>query len=451
MIGIVLLFCLVAHLLACAYAYNRFKNNFSGHWAFSEDGLDNLASMSLAARYFEAMYISLSFIAGNDQGPTAMNEYQFGILGLVISFVVNAAIIGIATNVVSQMDTTAVAQKEQIDAVSDYLRYRRVPLKLYNKIISYYSYLWEIGQSSHSETLFEELPDKIKLELIVTLNKKLIQSVPLFATCSPAGVIMLVKRLIPSIILPFELIIKEGERANSMFFLNRGTIRCYNVGANGRKMYLATLRDGSFFGEVSIVEDNLYRTANVKAYSFCELQTLMSNDFKAVLKAFPDFHEAVGKVARVRQLLSRRLSKVQESTDKNANQNLRLKLRKIVNARMFIKEPAVHPEEEEEDTKLNEVEETDFYKAILENQRQMTRLTAENAMQKKDTLNEEDFVQFEQAVNSKYEKEVKALQSRHKVAVALSVSAFADIHKTVEEKQKAKSQKHFFQLKDEQG
>jgi len=204
-----------------------------------------------------------------------------------------------------------------------------------------------------------------------------------------------------------------------------------------KKFIFATLRDGSFFGEIAIVEDNLQRTANVKAFSFCELQTLMSNDFKAVLKAFPDFQTAVGRVAKARQLLSRRLSKAEEKVDQNDFQSLRYKLRKVVSAKMFVRERVVHPIEEEEDSKLSEEnKEKDLYQAILQNQRQMTRMAAEDAMQRKDNINEQDFIRFEQAVNSNYEKQVKLLQSRHKTAVEFSASAFADLHKAVEEEQK---------------
>jgi len=436
MIGIILLFCLVAHHLACAYAYNRFHNNFNGNWSLNEEDLFDEAGKSSATRYFEAMFFSLAVIAANDQAPSTLGELQFGVLGMLISFIVNAAIIGIATNVLSQMDTTAIAQKEQIDAVSDYLRYRRVPLKLYSKILSYYSYLWEIGQSSHSETLFKELPDKLKLELIVTLNKKLIESVPLFTTFSPAGVIMVVKRLRPSIVLPFELIIKEGERADSMFFLNRGTVRCYIFNENGEKIYLATLRDGSFFGEVAMMEGNLERTANVKAFSFCELQILMSNDFKAVLKAFPDFNLAVGKVAKARQLLSRRMSSMKDEDVQNGNDSHRFKLRNVVNAKMFIKERFAHPpiEEEENSSKITDNNRNDFYEAILENQRKMTRMAAEEAMQRKDNINEQDFIKFERAVNSKYENQVRHLHARRQDAVRQSASAFADLHQMVAKK-----------------
>jgi hypothetical protein len=48
--------------------------------------------------------------------------------------------------------------------------------------------------------------------LNVALKKRLIEKVPLFKACSPAGVIALVQNLQPHIILPNDLIIRQGEK-----------------------------------------------------------------------------------------------------------------------------------------------------------------------------------------------------------------------------------------------
>jgi hypothetical protein len=95
------------------------------------------------------------------------------------------------------------------------MRFRKVPVSLQKTIRGYYEYLWDSGQTSHNANLFADLPSKLRLQLNVALKKRLIEKVPLFKTCSPAGVIALVQNLQPHIILPNDLIIRQGEQVRA--------------------------------------------------------------------------------------------------------------------------------------------------------------------------------------------------------------------------------------------
>ncbi|CAM9697347.1 unnamed protein product [Pylaiella littoralis] len=155
--------------------------------------------------------------------------------------------------------------------------------------------MWASGQDSHSSSLFEEMPDKLKLQLNIALKKRLIDKVPLFKTFTPAGTISLVQKLIPSIILPGELIVRQGELATSMFFISRGTVRVLVISdpddsgnTPPEETYIISLGAGSFFGEVALLEEDHVRTASVRAETFTELQALHSQDFKTLAEVFPE-------------------------------------------------------------------------------------------------------------------------------------------------------------------
>eukprot|EP00638_Chattonella_subsalsa_P021385 CAMPEP_0117880480 /NCGR_PEP_ID=MMETSP0950-20121206/16194_1 /TAXON_ID=44440 /ORGANISM="Chattonella subsalsa, Strain CCMP2191" /LENGTH=194 /DNA_ID=CAMNT_0005735433 /DNA_START=180 /DNA_END=764 /DNA_ORIENTATION=+ len=78
----------------------------------------------------------------------------------------------------------------------------------------------------------------------------------------------------------------------------------------------------------------------------------------------------------------------------------------------------------------------DLYQAILENQRQMTRMAAEDAMHK-EQINETDFIKFERAVNAKFDKQVEIYQKNRESTVTLSASAFVDLKKAADEHRKS--------------
>lgn len=59
----------------------------------------------------------------------------------------------------------------------------------------------------------------------------------------------------------------QGERATSMFFISRGTVGVFVVpdsgdpfDTGGEEDYIISLGAGSFFGEVSLLEEVPYRT-----------------------------------------------------------------------------------------------------------------------------------------------------------------------------------------------
>ncbi|CAM9542288.1 unnamed protein product, partial [Heterosigma akashiwo] len=311
LLGIVMSFWTIVNCYGCMYMFNL-RNGYFGesNWGqylvYLQQDLEQTNASFLTAHalyYLEAMFFSASALSANDKEPQTAFEYLFALAGLLMSIGVNAVIIGSATTVLSNLDSTAVAHKKKVDAIQEYLRFRRVPNRIQKKILSYYEYCWLTGQSSHAEHLFHELPDKLRLELSTTLHRKLIEQVPLFKALSPAGVMILVHRLKPIIVLPYEVIIREGDGSDDgMYFINRGSVRCYTKDGHGNEHYIISLHEGNFFGEVALLEPGARRTANIRARSFCELRTLRLKDFQVVLHLFPDFKATVEKIAGRKQI-----------------------------------------------------------------------------------------------------------------------------------------------------
>lgn len=52
-----------------------------------------------------------------------------------------------------------------------------MPHRLQKKIRTFYEYLWESGQDNHSTGLFEDMPEKLKLQLNIALKRRLIEKV----------------------------------------------------------------------------------------------------------------------------------------------------------------------------------------------------------------------------------------------------------------------------------
>ena len=79
----------------------------------------------------------------------------------------------------------------------------------------------------------------------------------------------------------------SGEVGKEMYIVNRGKLHV--VGDNG-KTVLATLKPGSYFGEISILNmgtSGNRRTASVRSVGYSDLFRLSKQDLWDVLKEYP--------------------------------------------------------------------------------------------------------------------------------------------------------------------
>lgn len=83
-----------------------------------------------------------------------------------------------------------------------------------------------------------------------------------------------------------ELIIKEGDIADTAFVINKGHVEVKKITLNGESVVIARLDPGQIFGEMSLF-DNSNRSASVYALSNVELSVITKEDFLKHLNDTP--------------------------------------------------------------------------------------------------------------------------------------------------------------------
>jgi len=86
-------------------------------------------------------------------------------------------------------------------------------------------------------------------------------------------------------------VIRQGERPGPMYVVEEGRLRTFTE-ENGRRHYLAYLRKGDFFGEMSIFKAEP-RSATVEAVSPCKLLELAPVTFEKLLEGYPAFRAQI--------------------------------------------------------------------------------------------------------------------------------------------------------------
>jgi hypothetical protein len=103
-----------------------------------------------------------------------------------------------------------------------------------------------------------------------TMTSLPVVQTPLFPDFSVDELVEVIRGLELRAYEPGEIVVTEGEPGESLFVLTTGAVRTYVRDANGASAAVRVLREGDFFGEVSLLEGSP-RTATVTAAGHCEL------------------------------------------------------------------------------------------------------------------------------------------------------------------------------------
>ena len=104
-------------------------------------------------------------------------------------------------------------------------------------------------------------------------------------------------------LLSFErgaVILREGQGGGSLYMLTSGRVRAFKKGADGKQSPLGDLKEGAFFGEMSILTGQP-RMASVVALSRCELLELDRPTLDGITKTHPHVWDVLREFAEKRR------------------------------------------------------------------------------------------------------------------------------------------------------
>jgi hypothetical protein len=96
-----------------------------------------------------------------------------------------------------------------------------------------------------------------------------------------------------------QIILREGDRGDSLYMLTSGTVKAFRKNAQGKQVLLAELAEGAFFGEGSILTGKP-RTATVVAWEPSELLELDRPTLDSISKTHPHVWDVLQEFAAKR-------------------------------------------------------------------------------------------------------------------------------------------------------
>jgi len=287
---------ILIHWLACSWFFIAYIDNFPiDSWVVSS-GIQN---SSADVQYIRSLYwtvTAMTTVGFGDITPHRTPEYIITIFIMLLGATMYAFIIGNVASLVSNLDSAKVSFWNRIDAITQYLRYRRVPHHLNTKVRKYYEYIWARHRGLEEKVFFDDLPGPLRLEVLLNLTKELLNEVPLFKYCSHSLRNELLTALKPQTFAPEGNIVCEDEISEGIYFISRGEAEI--ISKDGKKSH-GILKDGDYFGDLSLILGEK-RTASVKSLSYCEIFVLTKEDFNRIKKDYPEFKEVLKKMSAER-------------------------------------------------------------------------------------------------------------------------------------------------------
>src|SRR5262245_43362550 len=96
-----------------------------------------------------------------------------------------------------------------------------------------------------------------------------------------------------------DVIVKQGDPANSFFVLTRGRARAIKIKADGEEVPLGVLKPGDSFGEAALSEGGT-RNATVRCSTEVDALRLDRNDFSALVTQAPELRHYIEMIGRNR-------------------------------------------------------------------------------------------------------------------------------------------------------
>jgi CRP-like cAMP-binding protein len=168
--------------------------------------------------------------------------------------------------------------------------------------------LYEIPRRALRElaTTYPEVNPGLERFYRERLLATLLATAPLFQALAEEQRALLLARFAPLRADSGDHLVREGERSGGLYLLVLGAVEIVKRGPDGRNLLLATLREGAYFGEMSLLTGQ-DASASVIAAGPVEVAFLPPREFYDVVAGHPSLWAAMRRLVGSRQLENARI------------------------------------------------------------------------------------------------------------------------------------------------
>lgn len=290
-VNLLLYILIIIHWNACFYfaISNKIGLGADG-WVYTnetEKGWDSLSRKYIYSLYWSTLTLTT---IGETPTPETDGEFLFVVFDFLCGVLIFATIVGNVGSMITNINASQAEFQKKMDGIKQYMNMRKVSRDLEARVIRWFDYLWSHNKSLDEETILQSLPEKLRAEIAIHVHLDTLKRVSIFSDCDPGLLVELVLKLKPQIFSPGDYVCRKGDIGREMYIVKLGKLQV--VGEDGKTVF-ATLSEGSYFGEISILNvpgslTGNRRTANVRSVGYSDCFCLSKDDLLDALKEYPE-------------------------------------------------------------------------------------------------------------------------------------------------------------------
>uniref|UniRef100_A0A915KZJ2 Cyclic nucleotide-binding domain-containing protein n=1 Tax=Romanomermis culicivorax TaxID=13658 RepID=A0A915KZJ2_ROMCU len=250
--------------------------------------ISNLTKQYLQSFYFSALTLTT---VNNQPVPQTNFQFCFVLVDIISGMLLSAVIVGAIGNIITEMNVNEYQFNERLDGIKQFMEHRDVGAALKRRIIKWFAYVRaEEKLMIEEDQLLNFLPDKLKVDLAFEAHIDILRRVTIFQDCEPGLLQELVLKFKLNVYSPGDYVCRKGDVGREMYIVKKGSLNV--VGEDG-KIVFATIKEGSVFGELSVLnipgnKTGNRRSASVRSFGYSNLFELSKDDLWDTLREYPD-------------------------------------------------------------------------------------------------------------------------------------------------------------------
>jgi hypothetical protein len=286
----------LTHCIACLWFATAYIDGFPRDSWVVAAGITDLDPVSQYIRSLYWTITTMTTVGYGDISPGRTVEYLLAIVIMLMGASLYAFIIGGVASLLSNLQAAKNSHWEHMESVEQYLRARRVPSHLAMRVHNYYEYLWDRHQGLNEQNLLADLPESLRLDIMLHLARDVLKKVPLFKHCSPQLRDVLLMSLKPATFAPGNFLLRENEAKKSILFIVSGDVE---IVAGENQQTFSTMGAGDYFGYLSLALGES-PSGSVRASDYCEALILDKTAYDRISSEYPEFLQVMKKVSAER-------------------------------------------------------------------------------------------------------------------------------------------------------
>lgn len=299
--NLVLYILIIIHWNACIYyAISKQIGFGTDTWVYPNVSVPEFGRLS--RKYIYSLYWSTLTLTtiGETPPPVRDEEFLFVVIDFLVGVLIFATIVGNVGSMISNMNASRAEFQAKVDAIKQYMHFRKVSKDLEARVIKWFDYLWTNKKTVEEREVLKYLPDKLRAEIAINVHLDTLRKVRIFQDCEAGLLVELVLKLRPTVFSPGDYICKKGDIGREMYIIKEGKLA---VVADDGVTQFVVLSDGSYFGEISILnikgsKSGNRRTANIRSIGYSDLFCLSKDDLMEALTEYPDAKQALEEKGR---------------------------------------------------------------------------------------------------------------------------------------------------------